>query len=281
MTNSLLKEQKKHLMDEVYAVLKKEGFSQKKMTSAWRRSDTKIDIMRLEFYSASICDKWRVPIGSFSIKPSCYFSFMPSLQAGKLWPDALEMDTLSDFYSQMRLKVFKGIKQIKQTENQSFLQAVLNKVSGHKIEPEPLNIWWIGIDEEAFIQVTEDVIRQIQNKALIFYKRLESKNELIRTLMEDKDVWGRDTEDGIYDFGGDNSIKGLCYTGFTAMHIERFDIARDSLERCLDKLVDKYEKFQKNTMYEGKDGVERKVFDENLIACIENKLSEIKLLNSG
>jgi hypothetical protein len=30
MTNSLLNEQKKHLMDEVYAALKKEGFSQKK-----------------------------------------------------------------------------------------------------------------------------------------------------------------------------------------------------------------------------------------------------------
>lgn len=278
MTNSLLKEQKKYLMDEVYAVLKKEGFSQKKGTSAWRRSDTKIDIMRLEFYSMPVCNKWGIPLGSFSIKPSCYFPFMPSLQAGKLWPDASEMDMLSDFYSQIRLKVFKGIKQIKQPENQSFLQAILNKVSGHKIEPEPLNIWWIGIDEEAFIQVIEDVVRQIQNKALVFYKRLECKNELIRTLMEEKDVWGLDTEEGIYDFGGDDSIKGLCYTGYSAMHIERFDVAKDSLERCLDKLTKIYDKNKKTTMYKGKDGFERKVFDESLIACIENKLSEIKLL---
>lgn len=278
MSDILLKKQKKCLISEIFFVLRKVGFSTYKGTTAWRRSDTKIDIMRLEFYSISVCEKWRVPIGSFSIIPSCYFPFMPSLQGAKLWPDNSEIDRLSDSYSQIRLRVFKEIRQTEESLNQSWLNRIVNAVIRNKIEKElePLNIWWIGVDDKNFLKVIEDVAKQVESKVLIFFNRFENKNELMRTLQEEEDAWGCDMMEGIYDFGGKESIKRLCYIGFSALQLKYFDLAEFSLNKCLDKLLAKYEEYKTNTMYEGKDGIERRFFDETLISHIKNTLSDIQ-----
>src|ERR1700674_696466 len=77
------------------------GFLDRRGTTFWRRTNRKFDILKIDVIPKARCDKWRIPVGSFSLEPSCLFPFLPVL--GR--KSSMEDIRPDQEFGQIRLKV--------------------------------------------------------------------------------------------------------------------------------------------------------------------------------
>jgi len=183
------------------------GFDCRKRTTLWRRTNVKFDVLKFDVIPAARCEKWRIPLGSFSLIPSCLFPFLPRLD----YPRAV-LDP-EDGYGQIRLSVYRGI-------SQSMVEA--------------RNIWWASDTQAAFDAVARDVFDQINLKVLPFYSRFDEPEEVLRTFLEDDDAMGRE---GVWEIGKIGSPTRLLYTGFAAIACSKWDLAVFNLRACEQKVM--------------------------------------------
>jgi hypothetical protein len=148
-------------------------------------------------------EKWRVPLGSFGLEPSCLFPFLP--RAGHAPTDGLQPEK---GFGQLRLSIRSAISQ--------------RAVKAPKI-------WWAG-DEGAL----QDVFDTISEKVLPFFHRFEDPEQLLRTFLEDEDAIGCE---GVWDFGKKGSPKRLLYTGFAAIECGKWDLAVSSFKSCKERIM--------------------------------------------
>jgi hypothetical protein len=189
--------------------LKASGFIDRRRTTLWRRTNRKFDVLKLDVIPKRRCEKWRVPIGSFSVEPSCLFPFLPRLghlQSG----EALQPER---GFGQVRLSVYRGISQ----------RAV-----------DAPNIWWAGDNVSAFELVVKDVLGKIDEEVLPFFSRFEDQEVLLRTFIEEDDAIGRE---GVWDFGKKESPTRLLYIGFAAIECGEWGLATSSLTACKQKTM--------------------------------------------
>ena len=98
--------------------LKAFGFVNRARTTIWRRTNIKLDVLKINLIPDARCAKWRVPVGSFSLDPGCLFPFLP--RPGHITTDKVHPEI---GFGQLRLSIHKGITQK---------------------EVKPLNIWSAG-----------------------------------------------------------------------------------------------------------------------------------------
>jgi hypothetical protein len=94
-----------------------------------------------------------------------------------------------DGFGQIRLSINKGVSQ----------RAV-----------DAPNVWRAGGKGSIFTLVATDVPSKIAEIALQFFSRFENSKELLRTLLQDDDVIGRE---GVWELGKREPLKRLLYTG--------------------------------------------------------------------
>jgi hypothetical protein len=182
------------------------GFDNRKGTMSWRRANLKFDLLKFDIISSAHCKKWRIPLGSLGLEPSCLFPFLPRMG------DAPNDRTLRPEigFGQIRLKVNRGI-----------------------VQPsvKSANIWWAG-DDSTLDLVMSDILSSIREKVLPFFSRFEDADELLRTCLEDDDAIGRE---GAWDFGRRGSPTRLLYTGFSAIQCAKWDLAISFLTACKER----------------------------------------------
>jgi len=179
------------------------GFTDRKGTTIWRRTNLKFDILKFDVIPRARSEKWRVPLGSFGLEPGCLFPFLP--RAGHASTDGLQPDK---GFGQLRLSIRSAISQ--------------RAVKAPKI-------WWAG-DYVAL----QDVLDTIDEKVLPFFHRFEEPEELLRTFLEDEDAIGCE---GVWDFGKKGSPGRLLYAGFAAIECGKWDLALSSLKSCKEKIM--------------------------------------------
>lgn len=179
------------------------GFADRKGTTLWRRTNLKFDTLKFDVIPRTRSEKWRVPLGSFGLEPSCLFPFLP--RAGHAPTDGLKPEK---GFGQLRLSIRSAISQ--------------RAVKAPKI-------WWAG-DEG----VQQDVLDTINEKALPFFQRFEDPEELLRTFLEDEDAIGCE---GVWDFGKKGSPNRLLYAGFAAIECSKWDLAISSFESCKERIL--------------------------------------------
>jgi hypothetical protein len=186
------------------------GFINQKRTTLWRRTNLKFDVLKFDIIPGARCEKWRVPVGSFSLQSSCLFPFLPQLGHT---PNR-EAPQPEKGFGQVRLSINKGISQ--------------------PVVKAP-NIWWAGDSAGTLQLVMIDVLRRIREGVLPFFSRFEDIEELLRTFLEDDDAIGRE---GVWDFGKKGSPKRLLYTGFAAIECGKWDLAVFCLRACKEKTME-------------------------------------------
>ncbi|MGE0253682.1 MAG: hypothetical protein AB7N54_14265 [Alphaproteobacteria bacterium] len=206
---------RRRIIGAVQAHLTTLGFETHDATTSWRPSSTKVDIFHFDLLSPGICQKWRVPMGSFGIFPECHFPALPSL--GDAWercdPSYPSPTPVAEPRAQFRLKVFKGIDQQDGT---------------HGV------VYGMPQDDQATEVIIADIKSIIDTKVLQFWSRFEYPGEVLRTLQFDRDVTGYD-EEGVVDIGETGSHIRLFYLGFAALWLEDYALALSTLRECRSK----------------------------------------------
>jgi hypothetical protein len=188
--------------------LESSGFVNRKGNTLWRRTNQKFDILKFDIIPRGRCQKWRVPLGSFGLEPSCLLPFLPRL--GHLPTDGLQPDK---GFGQVRLALRRGVAQ-----------------SMVKVP----NIWWAGDSADIFDMAVKDIHRVIKEKVIPFFSRFEDVEEVLRTFLEDDDNIGCE---GVWEFGKKESPSRLLYVGFTAIECDKWDLAVSSLRACHEKTM--------------------------------------------
>jgi len=209
------------VVDLCQSELKASGFSNRKGTTLWRRTNVKYDILKFDIIPRGHCQKWRVPSGSFGLDPSCLFPFLPRL--GHLPTDGLHPEK---GFGQVRLSVWRRIEQ--------------------KMVNTP-NIWWAGDSAEIFDMVLVEILHVIRGKVFPFFSRFDDAEELLRTLLEEEDAMGRE---GVWEFGKKESPSRLLYTGFAAIECGKWDLAISSLRACRERTMTVVEPVRKQVQAE-------------------------------
>jgi hypothetical protein len=223
---------KKQLVRAIFQALNAEGFDETKGTTSWRRTHRKVDVFKVEFFSPAVCRKWRVPPGSFSLRPSCFFPFIPSINAEPIvcggQPQIAQPE---EGLCQLRLTIHKSISQR---------------------ECSPPNIWCVDASQPDLL--IADVLSHLTRDALPFYARFEDTDELLRTLIEEEWDFGRA---GIWDFGKKDSPIRLLYIGFCALENQQWEVAANALLRCREKAGNIFWKERPDILSCIEDGLKR------------------------
>src|SRR4029077_7624959 len=106
------------------------GFTHRKGTTFWRRTNLKFDVLKFDVIPCARSETWRVPLGSFGLEPGCLFPFLP--RAGHAPTDGLQPEK---GFGQLRLSIRSAISQ--------------------RAAKAP-KIWWAG-DEGALQDVLETI----------------------------------------------------------------------------------------------------------------------------
>ena len=186
------------------------GFSNRKDTTLWRRTNVKFGVLKFDIIPNARCQKWRIPLGSFSLAPSCLFPFLPRLGHGASDGEILRPER---GFGQVRLSINREIQQ------------PLARVP---------NVWWVGDSASIFDAVMRDVLSKIVGDALPFFRRFDDMEGVLRTFLDDDDAIGHE---GIWDFGKRGSPTRLLYTGFAAIECSKWDLAIASLRACKEQTI--------------------------------------------
>jgi hypothetical protein len=123
--------------------LRPSGFINRARTTVWRRTNSKFDVLKINVIPKTRCEKWRVPVGSFSLDPSCLFLFLPRL-GHELRNDSRHPEI---GFGQFRLAI-----------NREILQPAVKAT----------NIWWAGDNAKTFKLVVTEVRHKIMHDVLFF-----------------------------------------------------------------------------------------------------------------
>jgi hypothetical protein len=200
------------VIERVQSRLGEIGFSIHDATTSWRMTNVKVDIFHFDLLSPSVCRRWRVPLGSFSLFPKCFFPALPSLSDSWEQCDASVPVPypVPPIRAQLRWQVFKGIRQT------SCPQQTVYGVT----------------DEEGIVgRLADDITTAIDQKLVPFWSRYNDPFKLLQTLREEEDVIGWDWE-GAVDIGSINSHIRLFYLGFAALWLEDHALAVSALTEC-------------------------------------------------
>jgi hypothetical protein len=211
--NKAIRANKNLLTSAIMAEAERRGFTERQTETAWRRTNRKIDILHLQFLGSAICKKWRVPFGSFSLEPGCFFSSIPSLNGEHIILD--QSIVVRPWYGlrQIGLRVFRRLYQ--------------EECPRH-------NLWWVGSGPDHVENVIYDVIERINSVVLPFYSRFEDDEEPLRTLLEEDGV-PLSKKEGLFDFGNKDSPRRLFYIGFAALEREHWPLAIECFLKCHER----------------------------------------------
>jgi Domain of unknown function (DUF4304) len=191
----------------IWPLLRTAGFSAFSARTAWRYNDETIDVLNFQSFNRYNADVIGVTPFSFCVNLGCYLNYVPPTHAprskkGRTTPIECEC--------QFRARLTPNLQQ------SAAVYARSNRI--WSVDEQGLNVaWCIG-----------DVENQIP-AALEWFSRLEGKEQVLRTLIEDdermSDLWG---------FGRKGSPRRVYLVGYVALSMGKNALAKEYLAKAVE-----------------------------------------------
>jgi hypothetical protein len=196
--------------------LREQGFIIQGKT-ARRITNRKVDIIGIEPVRMSLRLKWRVPHGSLIFEPGCFLPFAPSMEAKIFQCCRQSMDKRLS-YPDCQIR-FSTRRRVLQPEIES-----------------ARDLWFADPESDGDEEVVHDILRAFEEAILPFFAEVEDFDLFLEYLRNGKDNLG---SEGIWNIGRLGSFRRLMLMGFVALEAEQWDLARESLSRCLETIDSK------------------------------------------
>ena len=193
--------------------LKKNRFNKWTSRTYWRYLFDRIDIIDFQSFNSYNADVIGCTTFSFSINLSCFLRYIPSETKIK-YKNTEPRPSESQGHFRRRLK--KGIIQT---------------------ELETNDIWFIDNHGANLIDVIIDCGNQIQKNGLSWFDKFATKENVLDILINDSEDM-----DGTWGFGNFNSPLRNEYTAYTAIGLNKYELAFDRLKALSNYYIKEYEK---------------------------------------
>jgi hypothetical protein len=202
----------KEINSIIRPVLKENGFKKFSGRTYWRHNSDRIDILNFQSFNSYNADVMGCTTFSFAVNLATFIKYIPS-------------DT--------EIKEKDGLE--KPAEYQGHFRGGIKKGIDQKEFPRD-DIWFIRNDGGNLSSVVSDCNSQIQKTAFDWYKQFESKENVLRVLLEDqidmKTTWG---------FGNMDSPNRNKCIAYTAIELGKTELAVEKLQKLLISLQEQYE----------------------------------------
>jgi hypothetical protein len=211
------REVNKEIRQQIWSDHKERGFTTRTARTAWRHRDDSVDVVNFQSFNAYNAGALGCTTFSFSVNLGVWLRYIPAYsysgevkrKDGKPLPQEYECH--------LRRSLRKGVAQPEVTREE---------------------IWFVREDGSNLSEVVSDAAGTL-DAASDWFERFHDPEEVLRTLREDDEMmecaWG---------FGGIGSPVRHYLTGYTAIHIGRYELARASFEALLDSgaMTETYER---------------------------------------
>lgn len=200
----------KSLKDRLWPLLEVRGFQTFRGTTAWRHAEKKIDVVHIEFFNKGLHDKWGTTPYSFALATGCFSPFIPPITQPSIQQDK------------------NGLLLPKETA------CHLRKTPSRKLRQGDCkipNVWYVDPEGEYLAPAVTDAKEVLEGEVLSWFKRFDDSYELLRTLLEDPEDMS--TSNNCWGFGRKNSPVRFFLIGFAALELQKWQMARDTLQQAL------------------------------------------------
>ncbi|MCL4837768.1 MAG: DUF4304 domain-containing protein [Thermoanaerobaculia bacterium] len=180
----------KEIRRTIWPALKTHGFTQVSARTAWRHGDQKIDVVNFQSFNSYNADVMGVTTFSFAVNLGAYLRYVPPQ-----WPPTKIKDGVpypAEYECQFRGGLNRAISQPKNAHAHVWL-----------VETDGRNLGWC----------VNDVLQKIP-EALAWFERLESKNSVLRILLEQPEQMS-----SLWGFGNRPSPHRSYLLGYVAMQL--------------------------------------------------------------
>lgn len=200
------------LAETMAPILKEYGFQYLEAGYMRRLSQQRIDVIQVEYFKKTSHLKWGTTPYSFALPIGFFLTFAPSFCSpavpkgalGKLVPEA-------------------AICHVRGTPKKRVRQS----------ECEIPNIWYVDPDGKSFDEVLGDVRDVLVTDVIPWFDRFSDLRVLLNMLREDPDE--RSVKNNCWGWGRMDSPVRLAITGFVAIELEQWDLAKNCLRGVLEK----------------------------------------------
>jgi hypothetical protein len=194
----------KEIRQRVWSEHKERGFATRTARTAWRHWEDGVDVVNFQSFNAYNAGVLGCTTYSFAVNLGLWLRYIPyagelKRKDGKLLPQ--------EYQCPLRRSLQKGLPQ------SEFLRE---------------EIWFVREDGSNLQAVVADAA-QVLRETRGWFGRFRDPEEVLRTLREDNEAM-----DGVWGFGGMDSPHRHYLTGYTAIHLGRYELARASFEAVLE-----------------------------------------------
>jgi hypothetical protein len=207
----------KEIRAQIWPELKEHGFRTRTARTGWRHWEDGVDVVNFQSFNAYNAGALGCTTFSFSVNLGVWLRYIPAYsysgevkrKDGKPLP--------REYDCHLRRSLRKRIVQPKFTREE---------------------IWFVSEDGSNLSEVVADAAGAL-DAASDWFERFRDPEEVVRTLREDDEMmecaWG---------FGGIGSPVRHYLTGYSAIHVGRYDLARASFQALLDSgaMTENYER---------------------------------------
>jgi hypothetical protein len=200
------KDVSREIRSQVRPLLKAAGFSEFSSRTAWRFVATRVDVVNFQSFNAHLAKGLHSTTYSFALNLGCYFTFIPDRYGGKKLKFKGRFPLPEEYMCPFRRRLDKTIQQPELPRS---------------------DIWHIDEEGKWLGPCVWDAGIVIANQAFPWFERFSDNAEVLRTLE------AKSGEDGTRGFGTFSSPIRHYLTGYTALHLKKYDLAIAHLEMAL------------------------------------------------
>jgi len=195
----------KSIKNTLVPLLKEHGFTVFTQRAAWRDCGSKIDVIKFQSLNSHDAAIFESTTFSLIVSLGIYFKCIP------------------DRFSKLKEKSDLVLPK----EYECHFRRLLHKSIAQKELPRK-SIWHIDSEGDNLEIVIQDVKNQLITQGLPWFERFENMNEVMRTLLED-----REDLNGTDGFGRNPSPIRSYLTGYIALSMGDYELAKKALNEAI------------------------------------------------
>lgn len=198
-------------------ILKENGFKKFSGRTYWRYESERIDILNFQSFNSYNADVMGCTTFSFAVNLAAFMNYSPSETEIK---EKNGLKRPQEYQGHFRTGIKKGIEQTEFPRE---------------------SIWFVDQKGKYLTDVVLDCKTQIESKALDWYRKFETKEQVLRILKEDQidmnETWG---------FGNIGSPNRNKFIAYTANELGQIELATEKLNKLMSFYKVEYDRMKYN-----------------------------------
>ena len=200
------------IKNEIWPILKKNGFSHFTSRNAWRFHSDRIDVINFQAFNSYNAGLMGCTTFSFAVNLGCYLIYIPDHAGplkesdGKLLPDE----------SQCHMR-----RRIQPRDKRSIVERFFKR-------NVPKDVWRIDENGSNLTASIEEVASSLQNKGFQWFSRFAEPEQVLRILTSEPE-----NMDELWGFGNNPSPRRSYYIGYAALRSGQHELATTHLNFAL------------------------------------------------